>query len=61
MHKIIQYLKGVQSEMAKVSWPAKNEVTSATTLVIIFSIITAIIVKLFDYILGNVMGFLLNM
>lgn len=61
MQKIIQYLKGVKSEMAKVAWPKREEVTSATTLVIIFSIVFAIIVKIFDMALGRAIGFLLNM
>jgi preprotein translocase SecE subunit len=61
MQKLIQYLKGVRSEMAKVSWPKKDEVKNATTLVVIFSIVFAIIVKIFDYALGKVIFFLLNM
>jgi preprotein translocase subunit SecE len=57
---LLQYLKGVQSEMAKVSWPSRNDITGATTLVIVFSIAMAIVVKIFDMVLARLLGFLLN-
>ncbi len=60
MQKIIQYLKGVQSEMAKVSWPNKDEITNATTLVIILSLVFAAIVKIFDLAIGKLVGYILN-
>lgn len=61
MNKLIQYFKGVQSEMAKVSWPNRSEVTSATTLVVAFSVVFSVVVWIFDQILTRIMGFLLNM
>lgn len=61
VQKTIKYLKGVQAEMAKVSWPRRDEVTSATTLVVVFSIILALVVWGFDLILSRVLGFLLSM
>ena len=60
IQRIIKYLKGVQAEMAKVSWPKREEVTSATTLVVVFSIILALVVWGFDLILSRVLGFLLS-
>ncbi len=61
MQKIIQYIKSVQFEMAKVSWPSKEEVTNATTLVVIFSLIFASVVKIFDLALNWGLGKILNM
>ena len=61
MQKIKTYLKNVQSEMSKVSWPSREEVTSATTLVVVFSIVISLVVKVFDFLLGRVLGYLLNM
>jgi preprotein translocase subunit SecE len=49
MQKIVQYLKDVQGEMMKVTWPTWNELVGATVLVIIFSIIMALFVKLCDW------------
>jgi preprotein translocase subunit SecE len=61
MQKFIQYLKDVRSEMAKVSWSSREEITATTTLVIVLSIVIAVIVKGFDLVLSRVLGFLLNM
>jgi preprotein translocase SecE subunit len=61
MQKVIQYLKSVQFEMAKVSWPSREEITSATTLVVILSIIFASVVKIFDLVLSRVLGIVLNL
>jgi len=44
MQKFIQYLKDVRFELAKVSWPTKNEVSGATLLVIILSIVVSLYV-----------------
>jgi preprotein translocase subunit SecE len=60
MQKLIHYLKGVQSEMGKVSWPTKDEITNATTLVVVFSIIFSLIVWVFDLVLSRLLGYLLN-
>jgi preprotein translocase subunit SecE len=48
MQKFIQYLKDVRSELAKVSWPTRNEVTGATMLVVILSIAVSIFVYACD-------------
>jgi preprotein translocase subunit SecE len=61
MQKIIQYLKNVRAEMAKVSWPSRAEVTGATTLVVVLSIVISLVVKVFDLALSRILGFLLNM
>ena len=49
MQKILQYLKDVQGEMMKVTWPTWNELVGATVLVIVFSILMAVFVKLCDW------------
>lgn len=61
MNKFIQYLKDVRSEMAKVSWPSREEITGATTLVVILSIIVAICIKIFDLALSSFVNFILNL
>jgi preprotein translocase subunit SecE len=60
MNKIIQYLKDVRSEMAKVSWPTKNDVSGATLLVVVLSILVSIFVWACDKVLVTVMGLFLN-
>jgi preprotein translocase subunit SecE len=60
MNKFIQYLKDVRSEMAKVSWPKRNEVTGATVLVVILSIVMSLFVWACDWALMKVVGLVLN-
>jgi preprotein translocase subunit SecE len=56
MQKIIQYLKDVRAEMLKVSWPTRNELTSTTMLVIVFSILSAIFVYSCDLIINFIVA-----
>ena len=44
MQKLMQYLRDVRSEMIKVSWPSWNELSSATILVIVLSLIMSLFV-----------------
>jgi preprotein translocase subunit SecE len=60
MQKIIQYLKDVQSEMMKVSWPNRNELTGATLLVIILSIAVALFVYACDKLIFKILSLFLK-
>jgi preprotein translocase subunit SecE len=51
MDKLIQYLKDVRSELIKVTWPTREELTGATWLVILLSTIMAIYVFICDKII----------
>ena len=44
----------VASELKKVTWPTAKEVRSATMVVIVMAIISAIILGLFDFVWSNV-------
>ncbi len=46
--KITNYLKDVRVEMAKVSWPTREELKESTIIVIILSLILAIFVFTVD-------------
>jgi preprotein translocase subunit SecE len=61
MKKFVQYLKDVRYELSKVSWPSRSEVTGATTLVVILSLVVAACIKVFDLVLSQGLGFFLNM
>ena len=60
MDKLIQYLKDVRSEMAKVSWPQRNEVTGATVLVVVLSIVFSVFVYACDKLLLFFVGLFLK-
>ena len=44
----------VSSELKKVTWPTAKEVRSATTVVIVMAIVSALILGLFDFVWSNV-------
>jgi preprotein translocase subunit SecE len=60
MNKLIQYLKDVRSEMAKVSWPQRSEVSGATVLVVVLSIVFSIFVYACDKLLLFFVGLFLK-
>ena len=48
VQKILKFLRGVRSEMRKVTWPNRAELISYTGVVIIFILIVAIYLGLAD-------------
>ncbi len=61
LNNFVQYLKDVRSEMIKVSWPSREDIVGATTVVLAFSISMAVVVKVFDYVLSSLLGLILKM
>ena len=51
MKKIFEYFQGVRQEMAKVTWPSKDEVVSHTALVVVFALVLSLVVGAFDFVL----------
>jgi preprotein translocase subunit SecE len=60
MQKFVQYLKDVRSELAKVNWPTRNELSGATVLVIVTSLIVSIFVYGIDKFLVTVVNFFIK-
>lgn len=52
MQKITKFLKEVNGELRKVTWPTKQELTGSTIVVVIVSLIVAIFIGIVDRILG---------
>jgi preprotein translocase subunit SecE len=50
MSKLGEYLKETKGELKHVSWPTKNQAILLTVTVVVFSIIVAIFLGVFDYI-----------
>ncbi len=44
VQKFIEYLASVRQEMMKVTWPTKDELVSATTLVVVFAVVVSLVV-----------------
>jgi preprotein translocase subunit SecE len=60
MQKFVQYLKDVRSELAKVNWPTRNELSGATVLVIVTSLIVSLFVYGIDKVLVTVVNFFIK-
>lgn len=59
MAKLTEYLKNVRSELGKVSWPTRGEVTSATVLVVVLSMVVSLFVFACDKLLNFLLGLVL--
>lgn len=60
MHKIIQFLKDVRVELAKVVWPTRREALKITGIVILFSLAVALFLGAVDYGLTRLIGLLVE-
>ena len=56
MKAITEYLVGVKDEMGKVTWPSKDEVVQATTLVVVFALVLSLVIAGFDTLVALVVG-----
>ena len=57
--KIAGFLLDVKVEMAKVSWPTRDELMNSTVIVTIVTIIFTLFIFLADLILGKIIGYLI--
>lgn len=55
----IKFFKNVLSELKKVSWPNKKEMTTYTTVVVVSVILMAVILWVFDSIFSFLLGLIL--
>lgn len=56
--RLVQYLRNSRAELARVTWPTRDEVVQATQATLVFVIITAIFLLFADTTLGNLIGLL---
>ncbi len=57
--RIQEFLKGVEFEMKKVSWPTMSELRGSTTVVLILSLILVIFLFMVDFSLSRVVSLIL--
>ena len=60
MKRVVEYLVAVKEEMVKVTWPSKDEVVQATTLVISFALALAVLIYAYDFVIGFVLKNIFN-
>ncbi len=54
MKRFIQYIRDTKAELVHVKWPTRREAMGFTLIVIAVSVITAVLLGFFDYILSLV-------
>jgi len=59
MQRIVKYFKNVAAEMKLVSWPDRDNVVSATILVLTFAVVMAVVVWGIDKIISALIGLVL--
>jgi preprotein translocase subunit SecE len=60
MNKITQYVNEVQQELAKVSWPTRDELIETTMVVLVICAICSAFVFTTDVILSRILGLVLK-
>lgn len=58
--RITSYFKGVRAEVARVSWPTRNEVISLTALILLLVILLMLYIWGVDGIIGTVISLLIR-
>ena len=51
--RITNYFRGVRAEVARVSWPTRNEVISLTALILLLVVLVTLYITGVDFILGT--------
>ena len=59
-NKIAIFFKDIKLEMAKVSWPTKDELTGSTTVVLISLAILSIFIGVCDIILSKIVNVIIS-
>lgn len=55
-----KYIKGVRTELKKVVWPTRDELVKYSILVLFLSIIAALAIYFFDFIIHNILQFIIG-
>jgi preprotein translocase subunit SecE len=56
--RLTQYLRNSRAELARVTWPTRDEVIQATQATLVFVVITALFLLVVDGVFGNLIGLL---
>jgi preprotein translocase subunit SecE len=59
LRKAVQYLREVQGEIAKVTWPTREELSTSTAVVLAVTLALALFIFVADFVLSNIMDLLL--
>lgn len=60
LEKALKFLKEVQVEMAKVTWPTRDELIGSTSVVLVVSLAFALFMFFCDLLLTSIMRYVLR-
>ena len=60
MNKLVKFLKEVRIELAKVSWPKREELWESTLIVIVVSLMMAVFIGAVDLLLSKGVGLIMR-
>lgn len=55
MGRIINYFREARAELARVSWPSRDEIIQSTEAVLLFTLFSMVVFWVYDMIFGAVM------
>ncbi len=53
--RLVQFLVATRAEMKKVTWPTREELTKATRMILILSVVLGVLIGWLDWLLGKVL------
>ena len=56
--RLTHYLRNSRAELARVTWPTRDEVIQGTQATLVFVVITALFLLVVDGVFGNLIGLL---
>jgi preprotein translocase subunit SecE len=59
--RVVNYFKGVRAEVARVSWPTRNEVITLTALILLMAVIVTLYIWGVDGIWGIIIRGILSL
>lgn len=59
-NKFVNFLREMNIELKKVSWPSRNELIGSTTVVIISVALLAMVIGIWDFMLAQIIDLLIR-
>ncbi|MEN6368847.1 MAG: preprotein translocase subunit SecE [Thermotogota bacterium] len=57
IERMVNYLKGVRQEVARVSWPTRNEIISLTALILLLTVVLTLYIWGVDGVIGLILRY----
>ena len=61
LEKITTFLAEVRAEFGRVNWPTREDLVNSTSVVLVFSLVFAVFIGLFDLIISYIRAVLIDL